>query len=114
MSWYLRFSEDSVHPIDGDGMICALSFLPGGLIHFRSRFVRSQHRQEEEQQRKFLYRGQMGTHKNNQISWATPPITWWFYLMRTAKDVIFGTQTPLMYRNPSNTNVYYWGGKVVS
>jgi all-trans-8'-apo-beta-carotenal 15,15'-oxygenase len=85
-------------------MICAISFLPGGQIHFRSRFVRSKHRQEEEKQRKLLYRGQMGT----------TPTSVWQDMYRTAKDLIFGTQTPLMYRNPSNTNVYYWGGKVVS
>jgi hypothetical protein len=32
----------------------------------------------------------------------------------TLKDTIAGRITPLNYRNPSNTNVVYWGGKVLS
>ena len=29
-------------------------------------------------------------------------------------SMLTGTLTPLSYRNPSNTNVFYWGGKVLS
>ena len=66
------------HPIDGDGVICALTFLPVTAsgsghgdakkkVHFRSRFVRSEHHIKEEYERKFLYRGQMGTQSNSWI-----------------------------------------------
>lgn len=30
------------HPFDGDGMVCAISFLPNGKVHFRNRFVRTE------------------------------------------------------------------------
>ena len=98
------------HHIDGDGLICALTFLPDKdgsgkkKVHFRSRFVRSQHHIEEEHERRFLYRGQMGTQMH---SWVVD--SW-----NTLKDTIAGRITPLNYRNPSNTNVVYWGGKVLS
>lgn len=77
------FGQKLNHPIDGDGVICALTFLPVTAagsghgdakkkVHFRSRFVRSEHRIKEEYARKFMFRGQMGTQST---SWIKDTIT---------------------------------------
>ena len=87
--------------IDGDGMVVALTFVDGR-VHLRSRFVASRERLEEQEKRKFLYRGQMGTHPNSALK-DTASFLGNLLMMRMPK---------LRYRNPSNTNVYYWGGKV--
>ena len=54
------------HPIDGDGVVCAISFLQKK-VHFRSRFVRTEHHCKEKEARKFLYRGQMGTQSTSRL-----------------------------------------------
>lgn len=88
--------------IDGDGMIVGLTF-EGGRVHLRSRFVATKERVEEQQQRKWLYRGQMGTHPNS-------PLKDTAILL---KNLVTLKWPKLEYRNPSNTNVFFWGGKVV-
>jgi len=104
------FGQRLKHPIDGDGIIAAITFLPvtdargKKKIHFRERFVRSEHHVKEKEARKFLFRGQMGTQAT---SWLRDSLT-------TARDLLTGSLTPLQYRNPSNTNVFYWGGKLLS
>ncbi|ORY44294.1 carotenoid oxygenase [Rhizoclosmatium globosum] len=60
------------HPIDGDGMICALQF-SNGRVHFRSKFVDTWQHHQEQIHRAFLFRGQMGTSNaeiNSKDSWA--------------------------------------------
>lgn len=87
--------------IDGDGMIVALTFSQGR-VHLRCKFVASKHRLEEQKERKFLYRGQMGTQPSS-------PLVDTMNFLASAVTL----QWPkLVYRNPSNTNVFYWGGKV--
>lgn len=88
--------------IDGDGMIVGLTF-EGGRVHLRSRFVATKERVEEQQQGKWLYRGQMGTHPNS-------PLKDTAILL---KNLVTLKWPKLKYRNPSNTNVFFWGGKVV-
>lgn len=80
------------HPFDGDGMICAISF-EDGQAHFRNRFVRTQGYLEEQQAGKILYRGVFGTQK---------PGGW----LANAFD--------LRLKNIANTNVIYWGGKLLA
>lgn len=80
------------HPFDGDGMICAISF-ENGQAHFRNRFVRTQGYLEEQQAGKILYRGVFGTQK---------PGGW----LANAFD--------LRLKNIANTNVIYWGGKLLA
>ena len=87
--------------IDGDGMIVALSFV-AGRVHLRTRFVMSKHRAHEKEERKYLYRGQMGTHPNGIIKDTAILL----------KNLLTLRWPRLHYRNPSNTNVFYWGGKV--
>lgn len=87
--------------IDGDGMIVALTFTQGR-VHLRCKFVASKHRLEEQKERKFLYRGQMGTHPTSAVS----------DTMAFLASAITLQWPKLSYRNPSNTNVFYWGGKV--
>ena len=87
--------------IDGDGMIVALTFSQGR-VHLRCKFVASKHRLEEQKECKFLYRGQMGTHPSSAL---TDTIAF--------LGSAISLQWPrLIYRNPSNTNVFHWGGKV--
>ncbi|MGB3694233.1 MAG: carotenoid oxygenase family protein [Spirulinaceae cyanobacterium] len=80
------------HPFDGDGMVCAISFQEGS-AHFRNRFVRTEAFVEEQEAGKILYRGVFGTQK---------PGGWW----NNAFD--------FRLKNIANTNVIYWGGKLLA
>ncbi|MEW5860829.1 MAG: carotenoid oxygenase family protein [Cyanobacteriota bacterium] len=80
------------HPFDGDGMIARIAFSEGR-AHFRNRYVRTQGYVEEQQAGKILYRGVFGTQK---------PGGW----LANAFDVKL--------KNIANTNVIYWGGKLLA
>ncbi len=80
------------HPFDGDGMVCAISFREGR-AHFRNRFVRTEGFVKEREAGKILYRGVFGTQK---------PGGW----LNNAFDFKF--------KNIANTNVIYWGGKLLA
>jgi len=80
------------HPFDGDGMVCAFTF-GEGRVHFRNRFVRTQAFVEEQKAGKILYRGVFGTQK---------PGGW----LANAFD--------LKLKNIANTNIIYWGGKLLA
>ncbi|NES86949.1 MAG: Apocarotenoid-15,15'-oxygenase [Moorea sp. SIO2B7] len=80
------------HPFDGDGMISAISFNQGR-AYFRNRFVRTEAFVEEQQAGKILYRGVFGTQK---------PGGW--------LNNIFD----LRLKNIANTNIIYWGGKLLA
>lgn len=82
-------------------MIVALTFV-GGRVHLRTRFVASKERCEEQYRRKYLYRGQMGTNPNSSLKDTAILL----------KNLVTLKWPRLHYRNPSNTNVFYWGGKV--
>ena len=88
--------------IDGDGMVVAVTF-DHGRVHLRTRYVATKEHLEEQSKRKFLYRGQMGTHPNSSLK-DTAILLKNFLTLKWPK---------LHYRNPSNTNVFYWGGKVL-
>jgi all-trans-8'-apo-beta-carotenal 15,15'-oxygenase len=80
------------HPFDGDGMICAIAF-KDGRAHFRNRFVRTEGFVAEQQARRILYRGVFGTDK---------PGGW----LANCLD--------LRFKNIANTNVIYWGNKLLA
>jgi all-trans-8'-apo-beta-carotenal 15,15'-oxygenase len=80
------------HPFDGDGMISAIAFRDGR-AHFCNRFVRTAAFLEEQKAGKILYRGVFGTQK---------PGGW----LANAFD--------LRLKNIANTNVIYWGGKLLA
>ncbi|MBW4654241.1 MAG: carotenoid oxygenase family protein [Kaiparowitsia implicata GSE-PSE-MK54-09C] len=80
------------HPFDGDGMVCAVSF-KNGQARFRNRFVRTEGYVAEQQAQKLLYRGVFGTQK---------PGGW----LANAFD--------FRLKNIANTNVIYWGGKLLA
>ena len=80
------------HPFDGDGMISAIAFRDGR-ARFRNRHIRTQAFLEEEKAGKILYRGVFGTQK---------PGGW----LANAFD--------LRLKNIANTNVIYWGGKLLA
>ena len=90
-----------VTAIDGDGMVCKVSIIDGE-VHFCSKFVNSEHRKEETKQRKFIFPGQMGTRDNNKFR----------DTLGAFKSLATGQKSSLIFRNPSNTNAFYWGGKV--
>ena len=101
------FGDNTILPfviaIDGDGLVVALSFVDGR-VHLRTRFVASKERLEEQKARKLLYRGQMGTNPNSAIKDTA------MFL----KSFLTLSWPVLRFRNPSNTNVFYWGGKVIT
>ncbi|KAF9412389.1 hypothetical protein BGZ94_001046 [Podila epigama] len=99
-------STSLVHPIDGDGLIVALTFQGDGRVHFNSRFVQSRHRVEEKAANKMIYRGQMGTDPNSFRAN--------LMALFKAKAGLDSGSTVLAFRNPSNTNVFLWEGKLLS
>lgn len=80
------------HPFDGDGMISAIAFR-NGQAHFRNRHIRTAAYLEEQKAGKILYRGVFGTQKAG--GW-----------LANAFD--------LRRKNIANTNVIYWGGKLLA
>ncbi len=80
------------HPFDGDGMVNAFYF-KDGRAYFRNRFVRTEGYVRERQAGKILYRGVFGTQK---------PGGW----LNNAFD--------LRRKNIANTNVIYWGNKLLA
>jgi all-trans-8'-apo-beta-carotenal 15,15'-oxygenase len=80
------------HPFDGDGMVCAITFTEGR-AHFRNRYVRTQGFEAEQAAGRILYRGVFGTQK--------PGGPW-----ANAFD--------LKLKNIANTQVIYWGGKLLA
>ncbi|MEO1146073.1 MAG: carotenoid oxygenase family protein [Cyanobacteria bacterium J06638_22] len=87
-----RGDQRCQHPFDGDGMICSFTFKDGN-AHFRNRYVRTAGFVEEEAADKFLYRGAFGSQK---------PGGW----LANAFD--------FRLKNIANTNVIYWGGKLLA
>ncbi|ERN43131.1 lignostilbene-alpha,beta-dioxygenase [Rubidibacter lacunae KORDI 51-2] len=80
------------HPFDGDGTICAVTFRDGR-AHFQNRFVRTEGFCAEQAGCRILYRGVFGTQK---------PGGW------TSNAFDFRL------KNIANTNVIYWGGKLLA
>lgn len=80
------------HPFDGDGLICAFTFQQGR-VHFRDRYVRTVGYVTEQQTGKISYRGVFGTQKPG------GPLA-------NAFD--------LKLKNIANTNILYWGGKLLA
>ncbi len=80
------------HPFDGDGLICAITF-NHGKAYFRNKFVRTKGFVEEQKAGKPLYRGVFGTEKPGGF---------------------FNNIFDLKLKNIANTNVIYWGGKLLA
>eukprot|EP00795_Rhopilema_esculentum_P003089 gene3089-1377_t len=84
-------------------MVCSLTFIDGQ-VHFQSKYVLSKHRLEENAKKKFLYAGQMGTRNKRLVGDS----------LKALSSMVTGKSLNLQLRNPSNTNVFYWGGKLLS
>lgn len=80
------------HPFDGDGMIVKIAF-KNGQAYFSNRFVRTEGFLKEQAAGKILYRGVFGTQK---------PGGWLANLF------------DLKIKNIANTNVIYWGKKLLA
>lgn len=80
------------HPFDGDGMVCSFAFA-GGRAFFRNRFVRTEGYLAERAAGKILYRGVFGTQRAG---------GWGEHIL------------DLRLKNVANTNVVWWGGKLMA
>lgn len=80
------------HPFDGDGMISAIAF-QNGRAHYRNRFVKTEGYLAEQKAGKILYRGVFGTQKSG--GWS-------------------GNAFDIRIKNIANTQVIYWGGKLLA
>uniref|UniRef100_A0A832M2H2 Apocarotenoid-15,15'-oxygenase n=1 Tax=Oscillatoriales cyanobacterium SpSt-402 TaxID=2282168 RepID=A0A832M2H2_9CYAN len=80
------------HPFDGDGMVCAIAF-QNQRAHFRNRYIQTEGYLAEQEAGKILYRGVFGTDK---------PGGWLSNLF------------DFKLKNIANTNVIYWGGKLLA
>ncbi|MGF1460022.1 MAG: carotenoid oxygenase family protein [Leptolyngbyaceae cyanobacterium] len=80
------------HPFDGDGMISSIA-IKDGKAYYRNRFVRTEGYVAEQKAKKPVYRGVFGTQK---------PGGWWANMF------------DLRLKNIANTNVIYWGGKLLA
>jgi all-trans-8'-apo-beta-carotenal 15,15'-oxygenase len=80
------------HPFDGDGMINAIAF-NNGRAHYRNRFVRTEGFLREQKEGKILYRGVFGTQKPGGL---------------------LANTFDFQLKNIANTNVIYWGGKLLA
>jgi all-trans-8'-apo-beta-carotenal 15,15'-oxygenase len=80
------------HPFDGDGMVCAIKF-DNGKAHFCNKFVKTEGYIAEQKAGKILYRGVFGTQKSGGI---------------------LGNIFNLKIKNIANTNIIYWGGKLLA
>lgn len=80
------------HPFDGDGMISAIT-IKDGKAHYRNAYVKTQAFLEEQAEGKILYRGVFGTQKPGGI---------------------FNNIFDLRLKNIANTNVIYWGNKLLA
>lgn len=80
------------HPFDGDGMIASIS-ISQGKAYFRNRFVRTEGYVKEQTAGKPLYRGVFGSQKPGGL---------------------FANAFDLRLKNIANTNVIYWGGKLLA
>jgi len=86
------YGQSLRHPFDGDGMVSRITFT-NGRAHFCNRFVRTTGYLKEQKARKILYRGVFGTRKSG--GWLANAFN--FKL-----------------KNIANTNVIYWGGKLLA
>lgn len=80
------------HPFDADGMIAAIS-IKDGKASFRNRFVQTKGYKEEKRYKRRLYRCSVGTQKPGGI-------------LANAFNMNF--------KNVANTNVIYWGKRVLA
>ncbi|ACA99416.1 MULTISPECIES: carotenoid oxygenase family protein [Cyanophyceae] len=80
------------HPFDGDGMVCSVSFQEGR-AYFQNRFVQTAGFVAEQKAGQPIYRGVFGTQKPGGI---------------------FNNMFDLRLKNIANTNVIYWGKKLLA
>jgi all-trans-8'-apo-beta-carotenal 15,15'-oxygenase len=86
------FGVPLAHPFDGDGMINKISF-DQGKAHFQSRYVHTKEYIEEQKAEKMLYRGVFGSQKPGGL---------------------FSNIFDLRLKNIANTNIIYWGKKLLA
>lgn len=83
--------EKILHPFDADGMVSAITF-KGGQATFRNRYVITKGYKKERMYKKIMYRGVFGTKRKGMFS-------------------NFGD---LKHKNVANTNIIYWGERLLA
>ena len=81
------------HYLDGDGYLYKFSFASDGQVYFDSKFVKTTEFIQETKANKFLYRSTFGTQKPGGF---------------------LSNLGDLSLKNPSNSNIIYWGDKLLS
>ena len=87
------------HYLDGDGCVTKLT-IKGNKVYFMSKYVKTEEYINENKQQKILYRNTFRTQR---------PIL----LDPIFKKICLNNAFDLKLKNPANTNVVYWGGKLV-
>ena len=100
-----KYGQEFAHAIDGDGIVCSLTFPGDGTVGFRSRFVETDKRMEEEAAKKYIYRGQMGTISEEQKREDSKKVK---------EGIATGKLPKFRFRNPSNTNVWHWNDRFIT
>eukprot|EP00743_Colponemidia_sp_Colp-15_P008547 GILK01009302.1.p1 GENE.GILK01009302.1~~GILK01009302.1.p1 ORF type:complete len:586 (-),score=77.87 GILK01009302.1:70-1827(-) len=96
-----RFGRSLVHPIDGDGLVAALT-LTNGRAHIKAKYVKTKEFVEETQANKVLYYGMMGSSPGT------------LKHVRNLLPMLWGHAPHVRIKNPSNTNVLHWGTTLLS
>jgi len=84
--------ETVLHPFDGDGLVNALQ-IKDGKVSFRNRFVGTSGFKKERKYRKIMFRGAFGTQR---------------------KGGMLSNIFDINVKNVANTNVIYWGGRLLA
>lgn len=84
-------------------MICSVNIKDGRAI-FKSKYVETDEYKAEKSQERALYRGMMGT----------MPVKDWKNSLESYLNRPNQLSDQPKFKNPSNTNVYLWGGKLLS
>jgi all-trans-8'-apo-beta-carotenal 15,15'-oxygenase len=98
-----RGGKDYGHYLDGDGYIAKLVFLPDGQVRFQSKFVSTGEIEREKEADKTLYRSTFRTQREPRL-----------VDLPGAGTVDINNALDLKLKNPSNTAVVFWGGRLFS
>eukprot|EP00172_Hildenbrandia_rubra_P001106 Plantae.Rhodophyta-Hildenbrandia_rubra.ctg16683.p1 GENE.Plantae.Rhodophyta-Hildenbrandia_rubra.ctg16683~~Plantae.Rhodophyta-Hildenbrandia_rubra.ctg16683.p1 ORF type:complete len:570 (-),score=80.52 Plantae.Rhodophyta-Hildenbrandia_rubra.ctg16683:2288-3997(-) len=90
------------HFFDGDGMICAVDFKGDGTVAWKNRYVRTEGWLKEREEMKVCYKNTFGT----QVETKDGGGGMW--------DIIGRIRGLLDGKNVANTNVVFWGGKLLA
>lgn len=98
-----RGGKEYGHYLDGDGYIAKLVINHDGQVRFHSKFVTTDEYEEESKAQKTLFRSTFRTQREP-----------WLVDLPGAGTTCFNNVLDLKLKNPSNTAVVFWGGRLFS